>query len=121
MVGDLIVSWQRAGKTIVSNAPKDPAGPGSAAQQQVRKRFQQAIIYGKAAIAQADTKSAYEAAAQPGQTAYNVAVADFFTAPHIDEIEISKYKGRIKAYAGCSVRFLILFRFSPAFTGRNFL
>lgn len=92
-LGDLIVFRQRAGKTILSSKPKERTGEPSAAQQQVRERFQQAIIYGKAVLADAASKSAYEAAADGGKSAYNVAVADFFNAPDIHEVDVTGYTG----------------------------
>jgi len=52
----------------------------------------------KNAIANEATKKAYEASAKEGETAYNVAVADFMNAPHIDEIDVSHYTGQSGSY-----------------------
>ncbi|MBS1579257.1 MAG: hypothetical protein JST29_06415 [Bacteroidetes bacterium] len=91
---DLLVFRQRNGKTIVSKAPSEKAA-STPQQLQVQQKFQQAVIYAKAALADAATKAAYEAEAKNGQAAYNVAIADFFNAPNIQEIDVSNYTGQI--------------------------
>ena len=63
-------------------------------QKEQRRRFQQATFYAKAAIADPDTKAAYAGSAKKGQTAYNVAVADFFHAPDIESVDLSHYTGQ---------------------------
>ena len=94
-VGDLLVFRSWNGKTIVASKPAERTGEPSEAQKQNQKRFQEAILYAKAAIADPDTKAAYKAAAAEGQTPYNVAVADFMHAPDIDEVNVSKYTGKV--------------------------
>jgi hypothetical protein len=91
-IGDLLVFRQRNGKTIVS---KIPAHSGSASEKQVahRRRFQQAVIYAKAAVASPETEELYRAAAKKGRYPFNVAVADFFNAPDIHHIDLSEYTG----------------------------
>ncbi len=51
-------------------------------------------MYGSAAIRDAATQGAYAAVAGPGQTAHNMAVADFFNAPDISEINLARYTGQ---------------------------
>lgn len=92
--GDLVVFRQRAGKTLATKAPGSIEREPTPAQQNVRQRFQKAAIYGKSVIADPAAKEAYEAAASNGQSAYNVAFADFFNAPDILEIDISAYTGQ---------------------------
>ena len=94
-VGDLIVFRNRNGKTVVANTPKERTGELSAAQKGQQKRFQQATIYAKSALANPETKQAYKDAADEGESAYNVAVADFMHAPDIEEIDLSKYTGKV--------------------------
>lgn len=94
-LGDLIVFRNRNGKTIVANKPGSRTGELSEAQKEHQKHFQEATIYGKAALTDPATKAGYAAAASNGETAYNVAVADFFHAPNIDEINVSNYTGKI--------------------------
>jgi len=78
-LGDLIVFRNRNGKTIVASKPGPRTGELSEAQKEHQKHFQEATIYGKAALTNPATKAGYEAVASDGETAYNVAVADFFT------------------------------------------
>ncbi|MCE5345753.1 MAG: hypothetical protein LLG13_05610 [Bacteroidales bacterium] len=61
-------------------------------------RFQEAVLYAKSAIANEVTKEAYKASAEEGETAYNVAVADFLNAPLINEIDVSHYNGQPDSY-----------------------
>ena len=95
MIGDMLVFRQRGGKTIVSNKPKESNKPPTAQQVAVQTRFQQAIIYGKSSIDNPVTKQAYGNQAKEGQSAFNVAVADFFSAPDIAEIDVSQYHGKV--------------------------
>ncbi|MDR1551916.1 MAG: hypothetical protein LBS69_00415 [Prevotellaceae bacterium] len=95
-IGDLLIFRQRDGKTIVSKIPEQPK-TASEKQSQQRKRFQQATIYARAAVAGSQTKELYDAAAKKKQgiTAYNVAVADFFNAPNIEIVDLSAYTGAV--------------------------
>ena len=69
----------------------------------MRSRFQEAVIYGKSVLTDPTTKALYEEKTAPGKSAYNVAVADYFNAPNIKEVDLSNYTGeegstiRIKA------------------------
>lgn len=94
-VGDLIVFRNRNGKTYVASKPKERTGELSEAQKDHHKRFQQAVIYAKSALTNPETKQAYKEAANEGESAYNVAVADFMNAPDIEEIDFSKYTGKV--------------------------
>jgi len=94
-VGDLIVFRNRNGKTYVASKPKERTSELSDAQKQHQKVFQQAVIYAKSALVNPETKQAYKDAADEGESAYNVAVADFMNAPDIEEIDLSKYTGKV--------------------------
>ena len=92
-VGDLLVFRVRDGKTIVSKVPQKRKGDSELQKEQQRK-FQRAVLYAKAAMASPETGEAYKKAAKRGQTGYNVAVADFFQAPDIGNIDVSGYTGQ---------------------------
>lgn len=96
-VGDILVFSQRNGKTIVSRAPRERTTEPSPRQKEQTVKFQQAVIYAKAAMQDDVKKEMYSAAANPekGVSAYNVAVADLLNAPHIEEINLSNYNGNI--------------------------
>ena len=92
-VGDLLVFRQRAGKTVVSKAPLKRKVTTEGQKEQQRK-FQRAVLYAKSVLADPGMGAAYNQAAKKGQTGYNVAVADFFHAPDIQNIDISSYTGQ---------------------------
>lgn len=96
-IGDLLVFSQRNGKTIVSKVPKERTGEPSEKQTLHTTKFQKAVLYAKAAINNAATKEIYAAKANTskGQTPYNIAIADFLTAPEIENIDVSSYFGNI--------------------------
>jgi len=94
-IGDQIVIRQRGGKVILSQAPGEREGEPSEAQKTQRAKFQQAIIYGKTQMTDAEAKAGYEAKASGMRTAFNVAVADFLHAPDVDEIDPSTGSGQV--------------------------
>jgi hypothetical protein len=102
-VGDLIVFRNLNGKTIVASKPKEYTGELSDAQKAHQKRFQQAVLYAKSAIADSTTNEGYKNAAEKGRTAFNVAVADFLNAPEISEVNLEKYTGKIGDTIGVTV------------------
>jgi hypothetical protein len=96
LIGDLLVFRQRAGKTIVSDRPKVRVDNPNPDQLEVRERFIKAAKYAKAAISDLTKKDLYQAAAKAGQSAYNVAFADYQKAPEIEaNPNYSGYSGQI--------------------------
>ena len=93
-IGDIIVFRQRAGKTIVANTPKESTVLPSKAQQETRVVFKQASIYAVAVTKDPAIKAIYQSKAKPGQTAYNVAIRDFFHDPEISEVNVTGYTGQ---------------------------
>ena len=89
-----LVFKQWFGRTIVAKRPRKFTTV-TANQLTIRENFKKAAIYAKAAITDAALKLAYKAKAKPGQTAYNIAFADFFGSPEIGEIESSGYNGQV--------------------------
>ena len=94
-LGDQIVFRQRAGTTILAQAPGAREGEPSEAQKQQQHKFQQAVVYGKAEMADPVEKAEYQEKASGMKTAFNVAVADFFHAPDVDEIDLTAYTGAV--------------------------
>ncbi|MEI6754912.1 MAG: hypothetical protein WCK78_17330 [Paludibacter sp.] len=95
LVGDMIVFRSRGGKTFVSTKPKARTGEMSEGQKEHIGKFQEAVLYAKAAVADPIKKAGYAQAASENQTPYNVAVADFFHAPDIKDVDLSKYTGKV--------------------------
>jgi hypothetical protein len=95
-VGNLVFRRRKAdGKVFVSHQRSASEGEPTDAQKAVHTKFQEAILYGKTAIADPNTKAQYEQKKSAGQSAFNVAVADYFNAPDIHEIDVSAYTGQI--------------------------
>jgi len=78
---------------VLAQAPGKRQAEATASQKAHQQKFQQAIIYGKSQMADAEAKAEYAAKAGDTRSAFNVAVADFFNAPQIDEIDLKGYSG----------------------------
>lgn len=76
-LGDQIVISQRGGATILSQAPGRRDAEPTPAQIAQQQKFQQAVLYGRAQIADPAVKAEYQTKAAGMKNAFNVAVADF--------------------------------------------
>lgn len=95
LIGDLLVFRQRAGKTIVANRPKPSVKPPTTAMLKVRGMFRKAVIYATNIIQDLTRKAEYEKAAKNGQSAFNVAFADYLKGPEIEEdLSFANYTGQ---------------------------
>ncbi|OIN96810.1 MAG: hypothetical protein COS37_00675 [Anaerolineae bacterium CG03_land_8_20_14_0_80_58_20] len=96
-LGDQLVIRQRKGQTVLSAMPRvDANRQATPAQAANRARFQEAIFYGKAQLADPQAQAGYQAkAAGTPRSAFNVAVADFFNAPNVDEVDLTGYHGAV--------------------------
>ena len=93
-VGDLIFKrWE--GDEIVSKMP-DRTGIVPTANQIVQMdKFRLAALYGKAVMADPDTRQVYDdASARRGIPAFALSVGDFLNSPAVDEIDLSTYTGK---------------------------
>ncbi len=94
LVGNFVFRRRKDdGKIFVSRKPGSFDGTVTAAQKVIQDKFVQATIYAKAAIAVPAIKAAYKEVATRGKSAYNMAVADYFNAPVIDELLVEAYTG----------------------------
>lgn len=95
-VGKQLVLRNRGTRSFLSNRPKlKKRRKSSAKQDEIKLRFRMAAKYARKIINDDTLRPDYEAAVLPGQTAYNVAFADFFLGPEISEINTDGYKGAI--------------------------
>ncbi|ADQ80641.1 hypothetical protein Palpr_2509 [Paludibacter propionicigenes WB4] len=95
-IGNLVFRRRKKdGKVFVSAAPSPHKVAPTEAKKKVNDRFQQAVMYGKSVVANPDLKSLYAQKTSGGQTAFNVAVADYLNAPTIEEIDLSNYTGQV--------------------------
>jgi hypothetical protein len=100
MLGDQVVVRQdKAGRTIICIKPTFPEDRElSNAQQEQVEAFKEAAQYAKAA---ARTEAIYaEKAEDTPRSGYNIAIADWFHEPEVDEIDLSGWTGQ----AGESIR-----------------
>ncbi|MGB8191243.1 MAG: hypothetical protein WCF67_04945 [Chitinophagaceae bacterium] len=93
--GRKLVFQQRAGKTVMASAPGKRKKEPTEDQKAHYARFAQAILFGQKMLADPEKKKMYDAAAPPGQSGYNVAVADFLNKPAFVKIDLSAYSGEI--------------------------
>lgn len=91
----LVFRTNAADKTIVARRPKPSTKPLTVDQIAVRERFAEAAFYAKTAIQDPITKGEYQAKAKVGQSAYNVAFADYLKAPELRKIFVDNYNGQI--------------------------
>lgn len=93
---------QQLSQELVFRIPKKTLNPEeenlesefSKTQKGIKKRLQQAVIYGKAALKDFSKKQVYESS-ESGSTPFEAAFADFLNAPSIDAIDLSEYTGRV--------------------------
>ncbi|MBI4770527.1 MAG: hypothetical protein HY784_09005 [Chloroflexi bacterium] len=92
-VGDLV--FRRYGEQVVlSQKPERSEAPPTEGQLAARKRFRQAALYGRIALAESETRVLYEQEAKKrGQPVFSVAVADFFNPPEVYDLDVSAYGG----------------------------
>ena len=93
-VGDLV--FKRYGdEVVISRKPERPETPPTERQLETRERFRHATVYGRIAMADPESKALYESAAhEKGVPLFSLAVADFFNAPSVSEIDLSGYGGK---------------------------
>ena len=94
LIGKMLIFKNFFGKTIVARRPKKRETPPTADQLEIQDRFKLASVYAKNAIQDATLKAEYAAVARPGQTAYNIAFADFFKGPELSLPNIGGYSGQ---------------------------
>jgi len=93
--------WQ--GQTVVASAPSPSNIPATADQLEIQQTFKEAVIYAKAILTDAAAKLAYKAKAKRGQSAFNVALRDFFKPPVIESIDKSSYTAQAGSFLSAQV------------------
>ncbi len=92
-LGDqLVIKQDKAGRTILAVPPTfDADRTFSEAQQEQHEKFREASTYAK----DAKTQAVYvEKAEGTPMNAYNVAMADWFHAPEVQEIDVNNWNGQ---------------------------
>ncbi len=88
-VGKRFIFKQYGDKTIVSAYPDMSRVKLSAKQKRENNRFRKAVVYAKSQMSDPDSKAAYKAKAIGLQKPHNVAIADFYNPPVIDNVDVS--------------------------------
>jgi hypothetical protein len=89
----LVIKQDKAGRTIVAVPPTvDPNRTFTEAQLERQEQFKQATVYAK--DAKSEPVYVQKAEGTP-KTAYNVAMADWFHAPEVQEIDMEAWTGAV--------------------------
>jgi hypothetical protein len=86
----VVVRRQKNGEYVLAAAPNRRPRDMTDTQKEHQERFRQAILYAKTAQTAQEYKDVAKAR---GQSAFNVAVADFMHPPEIIQIDLSQYHG----------------------------
>jgi hypothetical protein len=93
-VGDLVFK-RFEGEEIVAKMPDRTGIVPSDNQLAQMEKFRLAALYGKAALADTQTRTPYEeASARKGVPVFALTVGDFLNAPAADEIDLAGYSGK---------------------------
>jgi hypothetical protein len=94
-IGNLVFRRRKTdGKVFVAVPPSPHRTAPTGEKKRMNDKFKRAVLYGKSVIANPATKALYAQSISGGQTAFNLAVADFLNAPVIEEIDVSSYTGK---------------------------
>lgn len=94
-IGELV--FKHYGDEVVVARKPDLSGVApTAAQLAAQERFREAVLYGKMVVADPATKTLYDTAARDaGKPMFSLAVADFYHAPEVTEVDMSGYGGAV--------------------------
>ena len=93
-MGDLVLK-RYGDAVVVARKPELNGQEPTAAQAAARERFRRAAQYGRLALAQPEVRARYAAAArESGNPLFSLMVADFFSSPVVDEVNLSGYTGQ---------------------------
>ncbi len=92
-LGNTIVFRQRGGKTVVAVKPTSTNKEPTEKQKAHHQRFRRGSRYAKQVVQDPSTKAVYQQLARGGQSAFNVAMADFMNQPAITALDLGTYTG----------------------------
>ena len=93
-LGKLLVFRQRGGKTFATAVPTRTSA-FTEEQLEIQSKFKEAATWARGILKNAENRKFYSSLATGGQSAFNMAIADWFTDPEIKEIDIMDYTGAI--------------------------
>jgi hypothetical protein len=91
-LGKLLVFRQRGGKTIAASIPNRSAA-FTEEQLEIQSKFKEAASWARGILKNAENRKFYSSLATGDQSAFNMAIADWFTNPEIKEIDTIDYTG----------------------------
>lgn len=91
----MTITKKKSGTMLIGKHRGSSSVPPTEKQLGIQSKFKEAVIYGKAVMADPELKALYAKAVKGDQTAYNVAVKDAFKAPEITLIRTDGYSGLI--------------------------
>lgn len=91
-LGKLLVFRQRGGKTFAMAVPNRSA-TFTEEQLEVQSKFKEAATWARGILQNPENRKYYNSLATGGQSAFNMAIADWFTDPEIKEIDTTEYTG----------------------------
>jgi hypothetical protein len=92
---DQFVYRNRHGKTVMARKPDESRKPPTANQESAKDKFRLAALYATGVMNDPLMKAFYASKAATGQSAYNMAFADYYDAPRIKDINIGGYSGNV--------------------------
>ncbi len=92
-VGDFYNYRQRLGKTVTTRQVGKRTKPLNADQEQIKERFIEAAIYGKAVLKIPEKEALYATKKVPGKGVYMLAMTDYLKPPVIKSINMTAYTG----------------------------
>jgi len=91
-LGKLLVFRQRGGKTFAMAVPNRTAA-FTEEQLEIQSKFKEAASWARGILKNPEERKFYNSQATGGQSAFNMAIADWFTDPEIKEIDTIDYTG----------------------------
>jgi hypothetical protein len=91
-LGKLLIFRQRGGKTFAMAVPNRTSA-FTEEQLEVQSKFKEAATWARGILKNAENRKFYNSQATGGQSAFNMAIADWFTDPEIKEIDTTDYTG----------------------------
>jgi hypothetical protein len=88
-VGKHFIFKQYGSRTIISAYPDMSRVKLSAKQKKENNRFRKAMAYARSQMSDPGSKAAYKARVKGLQKPHNVAIADFYNPPVIDDVDVS--------------------------------
>ncbi len=91
------------GKTVIAKKAVLKEREDSEAQKKTRRRFLKGSQYAKKILQDPIMKQAYALRTKPGQSPYNVALADYMNVPEIEAVDLSTFNGTKGSKVGLQV------------------